>query len=144
MDVLGTSCFGFEVVFAGILDICLVIGKFSVEVVFWALFWHSTLLPILIVTKKITEMDTRIQENIEKVVMLNKHWSLEKLPLSRVSANYFLVSRFFLLSIFGFKLIQSDITLWVLQTYLIIGLHHLIVIFMTAWKNGTRLEKDTR
>ena len=82
----------------------------------------------------------RLQENIEKLKILNKqrrwfHSSREKLPLVRMSASWFLVSTF-LVRVLGSKKIlsnnQSRATLWVLDTCLIVGLRPLIIILMTA------------
>ena len=81
-----------------------------------------------------------LQENIEKLIMLNKqrrrfHSSREKLCLVRMSATLFLVSTN-LIWILGSKLILSnnlsDATLWVLDTCLIVGLRPVIIILIRA------------
>ena len=81
-----------------------------------------------------------LQENIEKLIMLNKrrrwfHSSRVKLALVSMSASWFLVSTK-LIWIIGSKLIlsnnQSSATVRVLDTCLIVGLRSLIIILMTA------------
>ena len=80
------------------------------------------------------------QENIEKLMMLNKrgrwfHSSRVKLCLVRMSASWFWVSTY-LIWVFGSKLIlsnnQSSATLWVLDTCLIVGLRPLIIMLIAA------------
>ena len=79
-------------------------------------------------------------QNVEQHMIFNKHrrWfhsSLEKLPLVRMSASWFLVSTY-LIWILGSKLILSNYhpraTLWVLDTCLTEGLRPWIVILITA------------
>ena len=81
-----------------------------------------------------------LREHMEKFMMFNKrsrlsHSSRVKPPLVNMSASWFLVSTY-LIWILGSKLIlsdnQSDATLWVLDTCLIIGLRPLMIILITA------------
>ena len=81
-----------------------------------------------------------LRKNIDIFMMLNRrrrlhHSSRVKLPVVNKSASCFLVSTF-LIWIFGSKLIlsnnQSNATLWVLDTCLIIGLRPLMIILITA------------
>ena len=92
--------------------------------------WHGALLILL----------EWLQENIEKLIMLNKrrrwfHSSRVKLSLVGMSLSWFLVS-IYLIWILESRLIrsnsQSRATLWVLETYLIVGLLPFIIILMTA------------
>ena len=75
-----------------------------------------------------------------KWLMLNKfnkwfHSSRVKFPLVKMSTSWFLVPMY-LIWILGSRLIrsnnQSRATLWVLETCLIVGLQHLIIILITA------------
>ena len=82
----------------------------------------------------------RLQENIGQFMMLNKrrrwfHSSHVKLPLVNMSASWFLKSTC-LIWFLGSKLIlvnnQSNATLWVLGTCLIVGLLPFMIILITA------------
>ena len=84
-----------------------------------------------------------------KCLMLNKykkrfHSSRVKFPLVSMSASWFLVSIYFIW-ILGSKLIrsnsQSKATLWVLETCLIVGILHLIIILITASLSSNKNNK---
>ena len=81
-----------------------------------------------------------LRENMDRFMMFNKrsklfHSSLEKLPVVRKSASWFLESTY-LIWILGSRLIlskdQSRATLWVLVTCLTVGLLPLMIILITA------------
>ena len=107
----------------------------SLEVASWPL-WHGA---VLFRSDQKEKFLTWLQENIEKLLLLNKrrwfHSSRIKLPLVNMSASWFLVSTYFS-CISGSKLIlsnnQSSANLWVLDTRLFVGLRPLIIILMTA------------
>ena len=112
--------------FAGTIGFGFAMGEPSLEVASWPLFDMALCFPIGSERK----MLKWLQENIEKLILLNKRrrWfqsSRGKLSLVNKSASWFWVSTY-LIWIFGSKLIlsnnQSSATLWVLDTCLIVGL----------------------
>ena len=120
--------------FAGIGGFGFAIGEPSFEVASWPLFVTALCFPTWSLERKSLKW---LQENIEKLIMLNKqrwwfHSSHEKILLVRKSASWFWVSTH-LIWILGSTLIlsnnQSRATLWVLDTCLVVGLRPLIIVF---------------
>ena len=78
------------------------------------------------------------------LIPITMHSSLEKLPLGRMSASWFLVSTY-LIWILGSKLIlsnnQSRATLWVLDTCRIVGLRPLFIIVLKNVQQREKTEK---
>ena len=110
------------------------VGEPSFEVVFWPLFNMALCFLTWSSERKSLKW---LQEYIEKFIKLNKqrrwfHSSLEKLPLLIMSESWFSVTTFLIWILDSILILWNNklrATLWVLDTFLIVGLRSLLSIF---------------